>query len=121
MRVNRSVRLLRWGLHDPVSPPRHPLIPSFALTGVGSRGLATGADEDEAAKQRRMEALRRFGVSDKEGSKEQGGGKPITVKAAADGTGEGNKKEGEEEVDYNEVWKDYISYMEHQRDQGWKT
>lgn len=69
-----------------------------------------------------MEALRRFGVSDKEGAKEQGGGKAVVQAAShqAEGTGEGTK-EGEEEVDYNEVWKDYIDYMTHQRDQGWKT
>jgi hypothetical protein len=24
-------------------------------------------------------------------------------------------------VDYNAIWSDYVTYMEHQRDKGWKT
>ena len=27
----------------------------------------------------------------------------------------------DDKVDYNAIWGDYVSYMEHQRDKGWKT
>lgn len=79
-----------------------------------------------------MEALKRFGVS--EGSKGTEG-KPVVqaqgkadgatgpaAAAEAEGKGEGKAKEGaKEEIDYNEIWKDYIWYMDHQRTQGWKS
>jgi hypothetical protein len=98
------------------------------------RGLATagngGKEEeegDDAAKQRRLEALKRFGLPDDFKDTE---GKPVVqaqqakgeVGKAGGGKGEGGgKKEGEEEPDWNEIWGDYVAYMDHQRTQGWKT
>lgn len=50
--------------------------------------------------------------------------KPLPAAAqAAQAEGKGKGKDGgeEDEIDYDEVWGDYIEYMTHQRDQGWKT
>lgn len=75
--------------------------------------------------QRRQEALKRFGIT--EGFKDTAGKPVVKSKAEASASGEG--KEGqkagaageEEEPDWNEIWGDYIEYMDHQRTQGWKT
>jgi hypothetical protein len=33
----------------------------------------------------------------------------------------GNAPKLDTSIDYNAIWGDYIGYMEHQRDKGWKT
>ncbi len=110
----------------------NPPIPQSPIAALllqrGRRGLATaaggggGRGEEDAAAQRRAEALKRFGLSKDFKDTE---GKPVVqteAKAQDEGGGEGKEgKEGEEEPDWNEIWGDYVSYMDHQRTQGWKS
>lgn len=66
------------------------------------------ADEDATAVARRAALLKRYG--------DRTTSEPVAVAAAT-----AAEDAAQDELDHNEIWGDYVQYMEHQRKKGWKT
>lgn len=79
----------------------------------GARGAQQGGDTATPVDARMEEARRRFGL----GAAAKGSAPIAPVSKKVERKGE----EGDPNIDWNEVWGDYVDYMTHQRDKGWKT
>lgn len=84
-----------------------------ATHSQGARGRP-GQDAATPVDARMEEARRRFGL----GAAAQSSTPIAPIPKKVERNGE---EEPETDIDYNEVWGDYIDYMTHQRDKGWKT
>ena len=87
-----------------------------AVGATGASGAEANSDSDDAA---RREALRRFGIDPDAHQKEQQQ-KEKQQQATANATSSGKAPTSGVNPDVSAAWADYVQYMSHQRDRGWK-